>query len=150
MGRGMRGRVPAPKQHGEGDDDGSVLLLVLGYLILALAVLFVCVCATDLYITQKRLDGLADAAALAGADGFTLEVEGETPRATLTDAGVAEQVVPLIRDAGWEATVVDAGTPDGVSARVTVAAVWPPPLLSPFVPDGVPLQATATSRTALR
>ncbi|MCT1395353.1 hypothetical protein M4D51_06400 [Microbacterium sp. p3-SID338] len=142
--------MPAPKQHGEGDDDGSVLLLVLGYLILALAVLFVCVCATDLYITQKRLDGLADAAALAGADGFTLEVEGETPRATLTDAGVAEQVVPLIRDAGWEATVVDAGTPDGVSARVTVAAVWHPPLLSPFVPDGVPLQATATSRTALR
>ncbi|MBD8012821.1 hypothetical protein H9633_10985 [Microbacterium sp. Re1] len=43
-----------------------------------------------------------------------------------------------------------AGTPDGVSARVTVAAVWHPPLLSPFVPDGVPLEATATSRTALR
>ncbi|MEV7575619.1 MULTISPECIES: pilus assembly protein TadG-related protein [unclassified Microbacterium] len=135
---------------GRGDDEGSVLLLVLGYLILALAVLFVCVCATDLYLTQKRLDGLADAAALAGADGFTLQVEGEVPRATLTDAGVAEQAMPLVRDAGLEATVVDAGTPDGVSARVTVAAIWHPPLLSPFVPEGVPLQATATSRTALR
>lgn len=150
MGWGMRGRVPALKQHGEGDDDGSVLLLVLGYLLLALAVLFVCVCATDLYIAQKRLDGLADAAALAGADGFTLQVEGDSPRATLTDAGVAEQAAPLVLGAGFEATVVDAGTPDGVSARVTVAATWHPPLLSPFVPDGVPLQATATSRTALR
>lgn len=146
----MRPRMRHADQHGEGDDEGSVLLLVLGYLIIALAVLFVCVCATDLYIAQKRLDGLADAAALAGADGFTLQVEGEVPRATLTDAGVAEQAAPLVRDAGFEASVVDAGTPDGVSARVTVAALWHPPLLSPFVPDGVPLQATATSRTALR
>lgn len=150
MGRGMRRRVPVLKRHGKGDDEGSVLLLVLGYLLLALAVLFVCICATDLYIAQKRLDGLADAAALAGADGFTLQVEREVPRATLTDAGVAEQAVPLVRGAGFEATVVDASTPDGVSARVTVAATWHPPLLSPFVPDGVPLQATATSRTALR
>lgn len=150
MGRGMRGRVPPPKRHGMGDDEGSVLLLVLGYLVLALVVLFVCVCATDLYIAQKRLDGLADAAALAGADGFTLQVEGEMPRATLTDAGVAEQALPLVLGAGFEATIVDAGTPDGVSARITVAATWHPPLLSPFVPDGVPLQATATSRTALR
>ena len=146
----MSRRTRDADQDGRGDDDGSVLLLVLGYLILALAVLFVCVCATDLYISQKRLDGLADAAALAGADGFTLQVEGEVPRATLTDAGVAEQAGPLVRDAGFEATVVDAGTPEGVSARVTVAALWHPPLLSPCVPEGVPLQATATSRTALR
>lgn len=146
----MSRRTRDADKDGTGDDEGSVLLLVLGYLILALAVLSVCVCATDLYISQKRLDGLADAAALAGADGFTLQVEGEVPRATLTDAGVAEQAMPLVRDAGFAATVVDAGTPDGVSARVTVAALWHPPLLSPFVPDGVPLQATATSRTALR
>ncbi|MEV8172178.1 hypothetical protein [Microbacterium sp. NPDC077486] len=44
------------------------------------------------------------------------------------------------------AQVVDHGA--GVAG--TVAATWHPPLLSPFVPDGVPLQATATSRTALR
>lgn len=146
----MSRRTRDADKDGTGDDEGSVLLLVLGYLILALAVLFVCVCATDLYLTQKRLDGLADAAALAGADGFTLQVEGEVPRATLTDAGVAEQAGPLVRDAGFEATVVGAGAPDGVSARVTVAAIWHPPLLSPFVPDGVLLQASATSRTALR
>ena len=33
-------------------EEGSVLLLTLGYVLLALAVIFVCVCATDLYIAQ--------------------------------------------------------------------------------------------------
>lgn len=131
-------------------DDGSVLPLVLGYALLAIAVIFVGVCATDLYIAQKRLDSLADAAALAGSDGFTLEAEGEGVRAELTDDGVRDQASAVIGAVDSAASLVSAGTPDGVSARVTVAAVWHPPLLSPFVPDGVPLEATATSRTALR
>lgn len=46
--------------------------------------------------------------------------------------------------------ITAAGTPDGVTALVTVAAEWHPPLVSVFVPDGVPLKSTATSRTALR
>lgn len=49
-----------------------------------------------------------------------------------------------------DASLTAAGTPDGVTARVTVAAQWHPPLVSLFVPDGVPLESTATSRTALR
>jgi hypothetical protein len=132
------------------DDDGSVLILTLGYAVLAIAVILVCVDATSLYLAQKRLDALADAAALAGADGFTLVVEGGEPRAELTDDGVREQAAALIGDVGGGAAVVDAGTPDGVSARVTVADTWRPPIVALFVPDGVALQATATSRTALR
>ncbi|MGX1793622.1 pilus assembly protein TadG-related protein [Microbacterium sp. NPDC055312] len=132
------------------DDDGSVLPLVLGYVLLAIAVIFVCVCATDLYIAQKRLDSLADAAALAGSDGFTLQAEGDGVRAQLTDDGVREQASAVISAVDGDSELVSAGTPDGVSARVTVAAAWHPPLFSPFVPDGVPLEATATSRTALR
>ncbi|WP_256220994.1 hypothetical protein [Microbacterium sp. AR7-10] len=127
-----------------------MLPLVLGYAMLAIAVIFVGVCATDLYIAQKRLDSLADAAALAGSDGFTLEAEGEGVRAELTDDGVRDQASAVIGAVDSAASLVSAGTPDGVSARVTVAAAWHPPLLSPFVPDGVPLEATATSRTALR
>ncbi len=132
------------------DDDGSVLPLLLGYVVLALAVVFVCTCATDLYIAQKRLDSLADAAALAGADGFTLVVEGESVRAELTDDGVHEQAAAVVGAMSSGAQLVSASAPDGVSARVTVAAAWHPPLVSAFVPDGVPLEATATSRTALR
>lgn len=132
------------------DDEGSVLPLILGYVLLAIAVIFVCVCATDLYIAQKRLDSLADAAALAGSDGFTLQAEGDEVRAELTDDGVRDQASAVVDAVDPAATLVSAGTPDGVSARVTVAAAWHPPLFSPFVPDGVPLEATATSRTALR
>lgn len=126
-----------------------MLLLALGYALLAIAVIFVCVCATDLYITQKRLDSLADSAALAGADGFALTIGADGPRAELTDEGVLEQAELLLAALPSDATIVSAGTPDGVSARVTVAGVWHPPLLSPFVPDGVALEAAGTSRTAL-
>lgn len=131
-------------------DDGSVLLLTLGYALLALAVIFVCVCATDLYITQKRLDALADSAALAGADGFTLVVDDAGARAELTDEGVREQATALVEATAVDADLVSAETPDGTSSRVTVTGAWHPPLVSPFVPEGVRLEATGTSRTALR
>lgn len=131
-------------------EEGSVLLLILGYVLLAIAVLFVCVCATDLSLTQKRLDALADAAALAGADGFTLVVDGESVRAELTDDGVRAQVQALWQAVPRDAALVSAETPDGVSARVTVTTDWVPPLFAPFVADGLRLEATATSRTALR
>ena len=71
-------------------------------------------------------------------------------RAELTDAGVEEQAASLVVAVPGDASLTSAGTPDGVTARVTVAAQWHPPLVSLFVPDGVPLQSTATSRTALR
>lgn len=132
------------------DEEGSILPLLLGYVILAISVIFVCTCATDLYIAQKRLDSLADAAALAGADGFTLTVEGEGVRAELTDAGVREQASSIVDAMASGAQMVSASAPDGVSAQVTVAVTWHPPLVSAFVPDGVPLESTATSRTALR
>lgn len=132
------------------DEEGSTLLLTLGYAVLALAAIFVCVCATDLHIAQKRLDSLADAAALAGADGFTLSVSGGNVRAELSDVAIAEQAETIIDASRTTAVLVSARTPDGVSARVTVAATWHPPLFSPFVPDGVRLESTATSRTAFR
>jgi hypothetical protein len=138
------GRKPRP------DDEGSILPLTLGYAVLALVAILICVAATSLYLAQKRLDALADAAALAAADGFELTVVGDEPVARLTDDGVREQAELMVAELGGDASLVDAGTPDGVSARVTVAGAWHPPVLTMFVPDGVALQATATSRTALR
>lgn len=131
-------------------EEGSVLLLTLGYALLAISLIFVCVCATDLYIAQKRLDALADAAALAGADGFDVTVVGDTARAELTDEGVRQQVDALLAATGGEATLMSAAAPDGVSSRVTVAIAWHPPLVAFAVPDGLRLEATGTSRTALR
>ena len=132
------------------DDEGSVLLLTLGYAILAIAVILVCVDATSLYLAQKRLDALADAAALAGADGFSVTVVDDEPVATLLSAAVQAQAEAMVAQVGGGARLVSAGTPDGLSARVTVSDVWRPPVLALFVPDGVRLQAVATSRSALR
>lgn len=133
-----------------GDEQGSILLLTLGYALLAIVAILICVNATSLYLAQKRLDSLADAAALAGADGFSLALDGDAVRADLNDADVRTQASEMVDVAGDGAVLVSAGTPDGNSARVTVAVVWRPPVVSIFVPDGVPLEATATSRTALR
>lgn len=132
------------------DDDGSVLLLTLGYAVLAIAVILVCVDATGLYLAQKRLDSLADAAALAGADGFTLTVVGGEPVAELSDEAVVDEATAIVAAVGGGATVISATTPDGVSARVTVAATWHPAVLTPFVPEGLVLESTATTRTTLR
>lgn len=133
-----------------GDEAGSVLLLTLGYALLAVALILVAVTATDLYIAQKRLDALADSAALAGADGFTVEVEGDVVHARLTDGGVREHATAVLEGMPGRAALVAATAPDGLSARVTIAADWHPPVVSLFVPEGVHLEATATSRTALR
>lgn len=146
----MRAAMARLRERAAGNDEGSILILTLGYAVLAIAVILVCVDATSLYLAQKRLDSLADAAALAGADGFVLVVDSGEPRAELTDEGVRDQADALVGDVGGGAVVVDAGTPDGVSARVTVAQTWRPPIVALFVPDGVALEATATSRTALR
>ncbi|HAQ59368.1 MAG TPA: hypothetical protein DCR63_02590, partial [Microbacterium sp.] len=71
----------------EGDpgDEGSVLLLTLGYAVLAIAVILVGANAVSLYLAQKRVESVADAAALAGADGFALVLQDGEPRAVLTD-----------------------------------------------------------------
>lgn len=131
------------------DEEGSILLLTIGYALLALAVILVCANATSLYLAQKQLDGLADSAALAAADGFTIDGAGDDARARLDGRSLREQAQAIIDVVGGDASLVAAGTPDGVSARVTVADVWHPPVISLFVPDGVTLEATATSRTAL-
>lgn len=134
----------------ETDDEGSVLLLTLGYAVLAIVAVLICVDATSLYLAQKRLDALADAASLAGADGFTLSVVDGEPRAEVTSDDVHAQAEALVQQVGGGARLISASSPDGVSARVTVAGIWHPPVLTLFVPDGVALEATATSRTALR
>ena len=136
----MNPRLPAwvgARRRADPDDEGSVLILTLGYAVLAIAVILVCTAATSLYLAQKQLDAVADAAA------------GE-PVATLTDVGVRREAVAMVDAIGDRARLVSATSPDGVSARVTVAGQWHPPIVTMFVPDGLALESTATSRTALR
>ena len=52
------------------DERGSILPLALGYAVIAIAVILICANAVELFLAQKRVDALADAAALAASDGF--------------------------------------------------------------------------------
>lgn len=131
------------------DDDGTALLLTLGYAVLALVLVLVCVDATSLYLAHKRTDAVADAAAFAGADGFTVSTVDGTPVARLTDDGVSEQARVIV-DQSPGMRLVSARAPDGRTATVRVRTVWRAPVLSLFAPDGVVIESTASSRTALR
>ncbi|MFV0375285.1 pilus assembly protein TadG-related protein [Microbacterium sp.] len=131
------------------EEDGSVLPLTLGYVLLAIVLILVTVDATSLYLAHKRVEAIADAAALAGSDGFDIAAGAGEPSTRLTDAEVTAQAQAIV-DAYGSAWLVAANAPDGTSARATVATTWYAPIMSVFVPEGVSLQATATSRSALR
>ncbi len=137
------------------DDRGSILPLIAGFGTLALAVVLLGSAATSLYLERTRLFTLADGAALAAAESFDLAAVGLTPEGVLrprltkpeVEAAAADYLsrAPGTRMDGLQ--LVSATTPDGLSARVTLAAVWSPPVVSIFVPEGISLQVTATSRS---
>ena len=137
-----------------GDEGGSILPLVTFYGALALLVTLIVASATSLYLERKRLFTLADGAALVGAESFELDevrMTADGPRPTLTDAGVRDAVRDYLGSnpiGKFEALSLDgATTPDGRSAEVTVSAVWRPPVVTLFVPEGLRIDATAVSRT---
>ncbi len=137
------------------DDRGSILPLIAGFGALALGVVLLVSAATSLYLERARLFTLADGAALVAAESFELSSVRPTPEGELRPRLTDKQVVTAAADYLERAPgsrldglrLVSATTPDGLSARVTLAAVWAPPVLSLFVPEGIPLQVTATSRS---
>jgi hypothetical protein len=135
-------------------DDGSILPLILVFGMLGLALTLVVASATSLYLERKRLFTLADGAALVGAESFTLEhvvLTPHGPRADLTPAEVRAAVADYLAGnpiGHFEALRLEqATTVDARSAQVTVSAIWRPPVVSVFVPDGLRIDATAVSRT---
>lgn len=137
------------------DDRGSILPLVAGYGALALAVVLLVSAATSLYLERKRLFTLADGAALAAAESFDLADVRLTPegvlRPLLDDTSVRDAAAEYLAQAPagglTDLTLIAASTPDRLSAEVTLGAAWAPPLVSVFVPEGIPLQVTATGRS---
>lgn len=137
------------------DDRGSILPLIAGFGALALAVVLIVTAATSLYLERKRLFTLADGAALVGAESFDLADVEVTPtgvlRPRLTDEQVergAQQYLAEAPAGGLEnLQLVAASTPDGLSARVTLAADWRPPMLAILLPEGLRLEVTATGRS---
>lgn len=136
------------------DDDGSILPMICFYAAFALVLTLIVASATSLYLERKRLFTLADGAALVGAESFDLSavvVSPSGPRVELKPAQVRAAVRTYL-DANpigrFESLSLDeATTLDGRSAQVTVSAIWRPPVVTLFVPEGMRIDATAVSRT---
>ena len=139
------------------DDEGSILPLTIFYGFLSLVLVLVVVAATSLYLERKRLLTVADGAALVGAEAFELdqvETSDGSIVVNLDSNDVADAVTNYLAEAPRtdfeELTVVSAASPDGRSAEVNLRAYWRPPVVSLLVPDGFPLDVTATARSVFR
>lgn len=135
------------------DDDGSTMPLVAGFGALALALVLVAAAASSLYLERKQLFTLADGAALVGAEAFDLAdvtLASGSPSVRLDPADVRRDVAAFVAgtpNGGFEGlTLVEATSRDGESATVTLSAIWRPPLVTVFFPEGWRIQATATAR----
>jgi hypothetical protein len=137
------------------DDTGSTLPLVIFYGFLALALVLIVAATASLYLERKRLFTLADGAALVGAESFELNTvnlrTGHGTRPVLQPAQVRAAVSSYL--AGNPSnefeglTVKRATTLDGASATVTLSAIWHPPVVTVFVPEGLRVDATAVARS---
>jgi uncharacterized membrane protein len=134
------------------NSEGSTLLLLIFTVLLAVAVLLGTVAASSLYLERKRLFLLADGAALAASQNFALQNVAVdvaqrqlTFRLTTTDVLQGSRAYLTAADARG-VRIVSATTPDGVTAEVSVAATWHPPVIGVFMPGGVRLEATARAR----
>lgn len=148
---------PVPRSHTSNKsspaDDGSITPLAIGFVVIALLLAFLIATLTDLHMTRRELQSVADSAALAASDSFEPAPGSEpglvfSPPAAKRAAGRYIAAVPspeglhnlrLSADADGEHSVV-----------IRMRADYTPSLLSPFVPDLVQLHATAYARGSLR
>jgi len=145
-------------------DDGQIMLLSIGYVVLALLLVGVVVSATAVHLQRKQLLILADLAALEAADALDTsayytgappsEPSADAPLVRLTPSGVADSVDGYLEGAPaaerfTDLAVVEATTTDGRTARVTLRAVAQVPLLNIVTAawsDGIELLVTARAR----
>jgi hypothetical protein len=139
---------------GRSGEEGSTLLLTIFYGFLALLVVLIVVAATSLYLERKRLFTLADGAALAGAESFALDavaIDSGELHAALSTPEIRAAATAYLAAAPHpdleNLRLTRADTVDGQSATVTLQAWWRPPVITLFVPDGLPVEVTAVARS---
>jgi uncharacterized membrane protein len=135
------------------DDGGSTMLLTIFFCFLGLSLVLVVVAATSLYLERKRLFTLADGAALAAAEAWSLDgvqIDGDRLSLELDSGAVRQAAVEYLGDAEHELAdvqLVHAASDDGQSATVTVSCVWYAPMHTELLPISVPIEVTATARS---
>lgn len=142
----------------EGRDDGQLMVMIIGFVLLALLLATVVTAASSIYIEHKKLLSLADGASVAAADSFTLgqlETGGGSPTAILTGARVQSAAADFLDRSGASARFSGlsvgpgTGSPDGSTAVVVLSAAVHPPVVNFLVPDGIRIEASSTARSRL-
>lgn len=146
-------------------EDGQVTLLVLGYVLIALALILTAASATAVHLTRHRLMAVADGAALDAADAldrqrFYAELGGAGPGpnqvVALTTESVRASVVgylaatPAAVSLGDVGIADPTGTPDGFTAQVTLVTRAHLPLLPAVLGDRGPVEVRVTARARAR
>ncbi len=132
-------------------DRGSVLVLGLGLVVLALLLAGVVVDASRAFLDRRALSALADGAALQGAHAVDLAaLYASAPASSLPLSGgaarlAAAYVLAHARDAGvLSARLVDV-TVQGPTVRVTVSMIEPAALTSALMGEADPVTVTVTA-----
>jgi Flp pilus assembly protein TadG len=132
------------------DERGQTAVMIVGFFMIALLMVGVAVDASAAYLRRQGLDSLADAAALAAADGIQgrqVYEGGLGERAQIDPAVAREYVAAYVRGAGATSTYpglrwqVDATT-ERVVVRMST------PLDLPIMVPGVDRRAVISSTAA--
>lgn len=134
------------------------MLLTSAFVAFALMLTGVVASASTVHLDRKALYDVADLAAADAASAMAPDAfyagagaPAEGAPLTLSDAGVRAAVERYLaaHPPGLPVAVTSASSPDGRSARVTLAAVSRPPLLSWFTDafgGGIAVSASSTAR----
>jgi Putative Flp pilus-assembly TadE/G-like len=127
---------------GLGSDDGQILVLILGYVLIAVSLVVMAVDVTAVYLARTQLLDASDATALDAADAVdrgTVYAGGVSTGVPLTSATVRSASVAYLSTYTPPTRVEDVrltdrtGTPDGLTAVVELSARVRLPLLGPVV-----------------
>ena len=144
-------------------EEGRILVLAAGYVSIALLAVSGTLAATAVTTEARRLLSVADGAATAAADRYTV-AQGPGQRGdegnggvglVLTDAAVRAAALEYAGDTGAVErfdgfTVLSAGAdPAGTTARIRLGATVHPPIVGWFVPAGIPISVESNARTIL-
>jgi hypothetical protein len=138
-------------------DEGSTLPLILVFLALAAGFVLVTAGATALHLERLRLLTVADGAALAAAESFSVadaRVQDGTVVPRLSDRAVLAAATVAVDGADADGLadlrLVEARTPEGRTALVRLTATWHPPIGSPLLPVAVPITVVSTASARFR
>jgi uncharacterized membrane protein len=141
-------------------DDGQVLLLVIGFAVIAALLVTVVVNVSKVFLWERALSAAADGAAVAAASAVAESVvytEGATERLPLSREGAADRVSAYVSQAGlsqrfgprFDYAVTVTGDTVSVTFTAPVDLVFGN-LLAAAYADGYPLSVTASARSPLQ